>query len=56
MVVLKAGSKVQPQELIQFCKERLASYKVPKSVEIVSSLPHTELGKVAKEKLKEMLL
>lgn len=56
VVVLKAGSEIQPQELIQFCKDRLASYKVPKSVNVVSSLPHTELGKVAKEKLKEMMV
>lgn len=55
LVVLKEGADVRKEELIQFCKQRLASYKVPKSVEIVHSLPHTELGKVAKEKLKEML-
>ncbi len=56
LVVLKADSKVPSDELIQFCKERLASYKVPKSVEILSSLPHTEIGKVNKVKLKEMIL
>jgi fatty-acyl-CoA synthase len=52
-VVVKTGSAVAGQELIQFCKQRLAPYKVPKSVDIVDSLPHTELGKVAKEQLKE---
>jgi fatty-acyl-CoA synthase len=41
---------------MQFCKAQLAAYKVPKSVEIVVSLPHTEIGKVNKIKLKEMIL
>src|SRR5919198_1510416 len=56
IVVLRSYSGLQREELIQFCKERLSSYKVPKSVEIVASLPHTEIGKVNKIKLKEMLL
>ena len=41
---------------MQFCKEQLSSYKVPKSVDIVTSLPHTEIGKVNKVKLREMIL
>jgi acyl-CoA synthetase (AMP-forming)/AMP-acid ligase II len=55
VVVLRAGSGVQAEELVQFCKDRLASYKVPKSIDIVLSLPHTHLGKVNKERLKDML-
>ena len=55
LVVVREGAAVHGEELIQFCKQRLASYKVPKSVEVVDSLPHTELGKVAKERLKLML-
>jgi fatty-acyl-CoA synthase len=53
VVVMKEGAVAQGEELVRFCKERLASYKVPKSVEIVDSLPHTELGKVAKDRLRE---
>jgi acyl-CoA synthetase (AMP-forming)/AMP-acid ligase II len=53
VVVLRPGAAVRGDDLIQFCKQRLASYKVPKSVDIVDSLPHTELGKVAKQQLKE---
>jgi acyl-CoA synthetase (AMP-forming)/AMP-acid ligase II len=56
VIVLKSGSKIRGEDLIEFCKERLSSYKVPKSVDIVSSLPHTEIGKVNKVKVKEMLL
>jgi fatty-acyl-CoA synthase len=56
VVILKTGSVVSAAELMQFCKEQLASYKVPKTVDIVSSLPHTGVGKVNKVKLGEMIL
>jgi len=56
VIVRKDGAMVQAEELIAFCKERLAGYKVPKSLEFVATLPHTETGKVNKEKLKEMIL
>lgn len=56
VVVLREGAHIGGDGLIPFCRERLASYKVPKSVDIVDSLPHTETGKVAKVKLKEMML
>jgi acyl-CoA synthetase (AMP-forming)/AMP-acid ligase II len=54
VIVPRPGVALRSDELIQFCKERLAPYKVPKTVEIVDALPHTELGKVAKEKLKQL--
>ena len=56
VAVLKPGAVLNGEELIGFCKERLSAYKVPKSVEFRSVLPHTEVGKVNKVKLKEMLL
>ena len=56
VLVLKPGSSIRGEELIAFCKARLAPYKVPKSVEICDSLPHTEVGKVNKVKLKEIIL
>ncbi len=55
IVVLKEGADTQSQELIQLCKDRLASYKVPKSVSFVPDLPHTNLGKVDKQKLIEVM-
>lgn len=54
VIVLKDGAKLSAEEVRQFCKQRLSSYKVPKSVAFVSSLPHTEIGKVNKVKVKEM--
>lgn len=56
VVVSKPGSSIQGDELLAFCKARLAPYKVPKSVEVLNSLPHTEVGKVNKVKLKEIIL
>ncbi len=55
VIVPRQGAALRGDELTQFCKERLAPYKVPKTVEIVDALPHTDLGKVNKEQLKKML-
>ncbi len=56
VVVIKPDANLEAKDLLGFCKERLSAYKVPKSVEFRSSLPHTEVGKVNKVKLKEMIL
>ena len=45
VIVLKPGGKLDSVELLSFCKERLAAYKVPKSVDFVESLPHTEVAR-----------
>jgi fatty-acyl-CoA synthase len=52
-VVLKPGETTKPDELIQFMKEYLASYKVPKSVVIMDGLPLSGMGKILKRELKE---
>jgi fatty-acyl-CoA synthase len=51
LVVAKSGATIEPGNVIQFCKERLASYKAPKFVDVVSSLPRTALGKIDRGKL-----
>jgi fatty-acyl-CoA synthase len=51
LVVPKAGAAIEPDGIIRFCKERLANYKAPKSVEVVASLPRTGLGKIDRGKL-----
>jgi acyl-CoA synthetase (AMP-forming)/AMP-acid ligase II len=56
LVVLKPRAELTSEALINFCKEQLSAYKVPKSVEFRASLPHTEVGKVNKMKLREMVL
>jgi acyl-CoA synthetase (AMP-forming)/AMP-acid ligase II len=54
VIVVKDGAKITGDELAGFCKDRLAPYKVPKSFEFVESLPHTEVGKVNKFKVRDM--
>ena len=56
VIVLKPGAKLDSVDLLRFCKERLSAYKVPKSVQFVASLPHTEVGKVNKVQVREMSL
>ncbi len=53
LVVRKEGSKLTEEELIQFCRDNMAHFKAPKSVEFVSSLPRTATGKLQKYKLRE---
>jgi fatty-acyl-CoA synthase len=52
-VVLKEGHNVTAEEIIAFCKENLAHYKAPKSVEFFSALPKTGSGKIYKKGLRE---
>ena len=53
LVVLREGSTVAAQELIDFCADSLAEYQRPSSVEFIDSLPRNVMGKVLKRKLRE---
>ena len=50
-VVLKEGADASEQELRQFCTERLADYKCPKTIQIVSDIPKGPTGKLLKREL-----
>lgn len=52
-IVTKAGYEVNEQELDQFCRQKLASYKVPRSYEKRKELPKTMVGKVLRRQLQE---
>jgi acyl-CoA synthetase (AMP-forming)/AMP-acid ligase II len=52
-VVLRDGTTVTADELIEHCKKRLASYKKPKSVEFLNELPKNPYGKILRRKLRE---
>ncbi len=52
-VVLKEGSGISEEEIINYCRERLAPYKVPKQVEFRRELPKTAAGKFLRRKLVE---
>jgi acyl-CoA synthetase (AMP-forming)/AMP-acid ligase II len=51
--VLKEEAPASEEELISFCKEHIAHYKAPKSVDFVEVLPKTGSGKIDKKTLKE---
>jgi acyl-CoA synthetase (AMP-forming)/AMP-acid ligase II len=53
LVSLKEGRKATEEEIINFCKEHLASYKKPKSVEFIAAIPKNPYGKVLKRELRE---
>ncbi len=52
LVVPKDAEKASEKELIGFCKERLAGYKAPKSVEFVEVLPKNPAGKILKKEIR----
>jgi long-chain acyl-CoA synthetase len=52
VLALKPGQSAEAQEIIDYCKERLAAYKYPRSVEIRDTLPKTATGKILKRELK----
>lgn len=50
---LKEGASVSRKEIIKYCQERLASYKVPHRIEFRKELPKTSTGKILKRALGE---
>jgi long-chain acyl-CoA synthetase len=52
-VVKKPGADVTPEELIGFARERIAHYKVPRSIDFVDALPRTPTGKILKRELRK---
>jgi len=52
-VILKQGETATAQEMIDFCKERIAKYKVPTAVEFRTELPKTIVGKILRRMLVE---
>ena len=51
-VVLKSGETTTPEEIIAYCKDKLATYKLPTEIEFMDSLPKTNVGKVLKKELR----
>jgi acyl-CoA synthetase (AMP-forming)/AMP-acid ligase II len=51
-IVLKEGEEMNEEDLIEFCKSRLASFKKPRRVDFVKELPRNAAGKVLKQDLR----
>lgn len=53
IIELKPGASATEDEIIEFCRQHLASYKKPKSVDFLDRIPVGSSGKVAKKELRE---
>jgi len=56
VVSLKPGAEATPEDIITFCKERVAAYKYPREVRIIAELPKGPTGKILKKDLRGPLL
>ncbi|MEN9934645.1 MAG: hypothetical protein RLZZ387_1224 [Chloroflexota bacterium] len=54
VVSLKPGQQASEQEVIDYCRERLAAFKYPRTVEIREALPKTATGKILKRELRTL--
>ncbi len=52
-VVLKEGEEMQTKEVLDYCSENLADYKIPKFIEFRDSLPKSATGKVLRKELRD---
>jgi long-chain acyl-CoA synthetase len=53
-IVVKEGQELTEDEVVAYCKENLAAYKVPKIFEFIDELPKSAVGKILRRKLKDM--
>jgi acyl-CoA synthetase (AMP-forming)/AMP-acid ligase II len=54
-VIPRLDQTVTEEEIVSFCQERLANFKVPRSVEVVDQLPRNASGKVLKYALRDQV-
>jgi long-chain acyl-CoA synthetase len=52
-VALKPGSSATPDQIIEFCRSKIAAYKYPRQVEIVDEIPKTVTGKFLRRALRD---
>ncbi len=52
IVVLKANARATEEEIISFCRDRVAHYKAPKSIQFVETLPKNPQGKILKREVR----
>lgn len=52
-IVPKPGEKINPAEIMAYCREKLASYKVPRIIEIREELPKSMVGKILRRALRD---
>ena len=53
IVVLEEGEEITSKEIVEYCREKIAGYKVPRILELTHEIPRTPTGKIQKHMLKE---
>ena len=54
IAVLRAGMEANADDIIAYARERIAGFKLPKSVDFVEALPRNTVGKVLRRELREL--
>jgi len=52
-IVVKESETLTQEEVVDYCKEKLAAYKVPKLVEFIDELPKSAVGKILRRELRD---
>ena len=53
-IVVNEGESLTEEDVVAYCKDNLAAYKVPKIIEFIDELPKSAVGKILRRKLKDM--
>ncbi len=53
VVVLEEGTEITSKEVVAYCREKIAGYKIPRILELTNEIPRTPTGKIQKHTLKE---
>ena len=53
IVAVRPGSSLAEADIIEFCRDKLGGFKIPKSADFTEALPRTPSGKVTKNVLRE---
>ncbi len=51
--VLKEGASLHIEELVEFCRDKIAGYKIPRQLEIIAQMPRNPSGKILKKELRK---
>ncbi len=54
VVVLKDGQQMGPREVMDFCRGKIAGYKIPRSVVFTDELPYSPVGKMLRQKIRDL--
>jgi len=52
--VVKPGEQLTKDEIIAYCKEKLAPYKVPRDIEFIDTLPKSAIGKILPKEVRKL--